>query len=225
MKLTLKDISIGYSAPVVTSIDAELNSGDFVCLVGRNGTGKSTLLKTIAGLQPPLQGQILVNGASFSRAHLPHIGIVLTQAPQLNNTTVFELVSYGRIQHQNLFASLSAEDIGAIEEAISTVGIQDLKDRKLDQLSDGEKQKAMIARALAQGTDVLLLDEPSAFLDYISRRELMHLLRVLAHQENKIILLSTHDIDLVNSFADVSWIISDHELRVSNSVLQFSQLT
>lgn len=206
MTLSLKNVTIGYSAPLVSAIDAELVSGDFVCLVGRNGTGKSTLLKTIAGLIPPLAGEI---------SALKEVAIVLTQVPDLPNTTVFELVSYGRIPYLNLFAKLREEDKKAVTEAIETVGIKELTNRKISQLSDGEKQKAMIARALAQGSEILLLDEPSAFLDYPSKHELMSLLKNLAHEKNKAVLLSTHDLDLVNKYADKVWEVKDHLFRQS----------
>jgi len=206
MTLSIKNVTIGYSAPLVSAIDAELVSGDFVCLVGRNGTGKSTLLKTIAGLIPPLAGEVSAT---------KEVAIVLTQVPDLPNTTVFELVSYGRIPYLNLFAKLREEDKKAVTEAIETVGIKELTNRKISQLSDGEKQKAMIARALAQGSEILLLDEPSAFLDYPSKHELMSLLKNLAHKKNKAVLLSTHDLDLVNKYADKVWEVKDHLFRQS----------
>lgn len=208
MNLVLKNISIGYSAPVVSSIDAELHSGDFICLVGRNGSGKSTLLKTLSGLTKPLSGIL-------SPIADNEVGIVLTQVPDLRNTTVFELVSYGRIPHQNILASLRKNDIVAIETAIETVGIKALSNRQVSELSDGEKQKAMIARALAQGTEILLLDEPSAFLDYPSKREFMQLLKDLAHNDRKAILLSTHDVELAKNYADTIWHLKNNTLTVS----------
>lgn len=210
--MLLNKLCIGYkskqgkSAPMVKDIDAELRPGEFVCLVGRNGCGKSTLLKTIAGLINPLSGTIESTSPS-------DIGIVLTEIPRLRNTTVFELVSYGRLPHLNLFAKLRQEDIDAVNNAIETVGIAALKDRKTCELSDGERQKTMIARALAQGSDILLLDEPSAFLDYPSKHELMQLLSFLAHNEQKSIILSTHDLDLVKQYADKVW-------EISNSILK-----
>lgn len=207
MSILLQDISIGYSAPVVSSIDAELLSGSFTCLVGRNGTGKSTLLKTIAHLIKPL-------GGNMSGKH--SVGIVLTSFPPLQNTTVEELVSYGRIPYQNLIASINETDRRAICEALDTVGISTFRSRMVHELSDGEKQKVMIARALAQGTDVLLLDEPSAFLDYPSKFALMQLLTDLAHNRGKTILLSTHDVELAVRFADTIWHINDKHLSVTS---------
>lgn len=212
MTISLKDISIGYSAPLASAIDAELSSGDFICLIGRNGTGKSTLLKTISNLTKPLHGEIQYS----KQSNKSNVALVLTQVPDLPNTTVFELVSYGRIPYLNIFSKLRDSDIIAVNQAIETVGINKLRDRKVNQLSDGEKQKAMIARSIAQGSDVILLDEPSAFLDYPSKHELMILLKRLAHECGKAILLSSHDLDLVKTHADKVWKISDRRMIIIN---------
>lgn len=207
--LRLSNLNIGYndSAPVVMSIDAELSDGCFCCLLGRNGTGKSTLLRTIAGLQLPLSGTI---------ERPDSIGIVLTGIPNLLNTKVREMVAYGRLAHTGIWGRLHDEDYVMADEAIRLVGIQDIADRLLSTLSDGEKQKTMIARAIAQQSPLLLLDEPSAFLDYPSRRELMHLLQDLAHNHRKIILLSTHDVELAAASADILWIINDKTMVKKN---------
>jgi len=207
--LKLHHISIGYgnSAPVVTAIDAELSAGCFCCLLGRNGTGKSTLLRTIAGLQPPLSGKI---------DRPDSIGIVLTYVPNLLNTRVREMVAYGRLAYTGIWGRLSEEDYSIADKAIHEVGIDDIATRLLSTLSDGEKQKTMIARAIAQQSPLLLLDEPSAFLDYPSRREMMYLLTELAHQHQKAILLSTHDVELAVQWADILWIINDHEMIKKN---------
>lgn len=207
--LRLSNLNIGYnnSAPVVSSIDAELSDGCFCCLLGRNGTGKSTLLRTIANLQHPLSGTI---------ERPDSIGIVLTHIPNLLNTSVREMVAYGRLGHTGIWGRLHDEDYVMADEAIRMVGIQDIADRLLSTLSDGEKQKTMIARAIAQQAPLLLLDEPSAFLDYPSRRELMHLLQDLAHIHGKTILLSTHDVELAAASADVLWIINDKTMVKKN---------
>lgn len=220
MTISLKDISIGYSAPLVSAIDAELSSGDFICLIGRNGTGKSTLLKTISSLTKPLQGEIQYSEQSTKS----NVALVLTQVPDLPNTTVFELVSYGRIPYLNIFSKLREEDIIAVNQAIETVGINRLRDRKFNLLSDGEKQKAMIARAIAQGSEVILLDEPSAFLDYPSKHELMVLLKRLAHECGKAILLSSHDLDLVKTHADKVWEISEKRMITINDASEVSSI-
>lgn len=211
--MKLQSLSIGYnsSAPIVRSIDAELLRGTFTCLLGRNGTGKSTLLMTLAGQLAPLSGSIIYNNVSSS-AKDSTPALVLPKAPDLQNTTVRELVCYGRLPYTGLFGRLHEADYLAADEAISRVGITHLADRKINLLSDGERQKALIARGLAQGSDTLLLDEPSAFLDYPSRRALMTLLKELSHADKKTILLSTHDVELATQYADRLWVIEDHHL-------------
>lgn len=207
--MILKSLSIGYkhSAPVATAIDAELSIGTFCCLLGRNGSGKSTLLRTIAKLQSPLSGEIICP---------EQVGIVLTQVPELQNTTVREMVAYGRLGTTGWLGKLRKEDYEAADLAIRQVGIEPLKDRFFATLSDGEKQKTMIARAIAQASPLLLLDEPSAFLDYPSRHELMLMLQRLAHEQGKTILLSTHDVELALNHADLLWLLKEgHLLRFS----------
>lgn len=204
--MTLKNLSVGYnnSAPIVEAIDAELSAGTFCCLLGRNGTGKSTLLRTIARLMKPLQGEVLCP---------EHVGIVLTQVPDLQNTTARQMVAYGRLGNTGWLGTLRAEDYEAADEAIRLVGIEALAERLLSNLSDGERQKTMIARAIAQSSPLLLLDEPSAFLDYPSRRELMQLLQKLAHNQGKTILLSTHDVELALDKADLIWLLKEGQLQ------------
>lgn len=211
--MILKNLSIGYSgsAPIVSAIEAELACGQFICLLGRNGSGKSTLLRTLAGLQPLLSGSI--HSTFHSTLSSFHTTTLVTpHCPDLQHTTVSELVAYGRLPHTGVFGKLSAIDHQAAEEAIERVGIKALSNRLIHTLSDGERQKALLARALAQGSPTLLLDEPSAFLDYPSRRQLMQLLVTLAHDEGKAILLSTHDVELASQYADQLWIIHNHAL-------------
>ena len=204
--MQLKSLSIGYnsSAPIVTSIDAELLPATFTCLLGRNGTGKSTLLLTLAGQLAPLHGHIIYKEQ--------HPALVLPKMPELTNTTVRELVAYGRLPYTGLFGKLNASDYEAADAAIERLGITALAGKFTHQISDGERQKALIARGLAQGSHTLLLDEPSAFLDYPSRRQLMEQLQHLAHTEGKTILLSTHDVELASAYADKLWIIQNHQL-------------
>ncbi len=206
--MRIEQLTIGYksSAPIVTSIDAELLPATFTCLLGRNGTGKSTLLMTLAGQLAPLHGHIIYNKEEL------HPALVLPKMPELTNTTVRELVAYGRLPYTGLFGKLKASDYEVADTAIERLGITALADKFTNQISDGERQKALIARGLAQGSDNLLLDEPSAFLDYPSRRQLMEQLQHLAHTEGKTILLSTHDVELATSYADKLWIIQDHRL-------------
>lgn len=217
--MLLRNLSIGYkkSAPIVESIDAELHLGEFVCLTGRNGTGKSTLLRTLADLQAPLSGDIIIEtkGESKTASSKPNCAIVLTHAPALNNTTVRLMVAWGRLPYTGIFGRLKEADLTKADEAIRTIGIESLTERNFVSLSDGERQKTMIARALAQETDYLLLDEPSAFLDHPSKVELMATLRKLAHEKHKAILLSTHDLELAQNYADKIWNIQEKRLTAS----------
>lgn len=219
--LCLENVSIGYDKKVVASgITASLEPGELVCLLGRNGIGKSTLLRTIAGFQPKLSGKITIGDKTletFERKELARtIGIVLTDRTDLQEMTVEELVSLGRSPYTGFFGNLSAEDKEKVEGALSLVGITELRNRRVMTLSDGERQKAMIAKTLAQQTHVILLDEPTAFLDFQSRIELFALLKKLAREEKKTILMTTHDVHLALRFADVVWLFGKDEKGETN---------
>jgi iron complex transport system ATP-binding protein len=200
ISLRLINLSTGYKpgAPVFTGVSTELKGGTLSGLIANNGVGKSTLLKTIAGALQPLAGEIRLNDVLLH--HLPlkeiakHVSIVLTEKPQLPGLTVFDAVSMGRYPYTNIFGSLGEKDVEVVSACIDRCGIKDLQQKNCLELSDGEFQKVMIARALAQQTDVLLLDEPTAFLDFSSKRKLFELLREIAEKENKIILVSSHDL-------------------------------
>lgn len=214
--MRIENLSIGYNQAIVTGINQELTPGSFVCLTGRNGTGKSTLLKTLTCLLPPLSGHISLDDKDlrqFTQAEIAlKIGLVLTHIPDLPNTTLRELVAYGRLPYSSWLGKIHKHDWLIADTAIQSLGISLLSSCKIHQLSDGERQKAMIARALAQGTEYLLLDEPSAFLDYESKQELMELLVTLAHEQQKAILLSTHDLELAKQYADQIWRIDANKL-------------
>jgi iron complex transport system ATP-binding protein len=213
--VALKDLSIGYdrNKVVVQNISVEFASGNLIGLVANNGVGKSTLLKTLSGNLNPISGKITIGEIDITS--IPHIelakriAIVLTEKPQLAGFTVYDLVALGRFPHTNMFGSLTEHDKAVINSSISLCGINALQDKRCNELSDGEFQKAMIARALAQQTDVLLLDEPTAFLDYSSKRKLFTLLKDIAEKENKIVLVSSHDIEILTEFAHAVYLIQD----------------
>ena len=220
--ILLKKLSIGYrqktdSRKVLKDINLSIFSGELVCLLGPNGIGKSTLLRTLSGLLPKLSGTIMINGRAleeYSEKELSkQVGVVLTDHPQLRNMRVEELVALGRSPYTNFFGGLSSEDKVFVDEAISLVGIDKLRGRMIRELSDGERQKVMIARALAQQTPVIILDEPTAFLDFPSKVEVMKLLRNLAHDMHKTILLSTHDLDLAVRLADTLLQVADSGIQ------------
>ena len=208
MIISLSQLSVGYSLshPVISDINLELRSGQLACLIGENGIGKSTLLKTLTGFLPKLKGSLLLGNRdieSFSQRELARqVSIVLTQKPDVQNLTIEEIIGLGRSPYTGFFGRLRAEDRKVVDDAIATMGIEKLRGRMIQTLSDGERQKVMIAKALAQETPVILLDEPTAFLDFPSKAETFQSLQRMAHERDKLILLSTHDLELAVRFAD-----------------------
>lgn len=223
--LVLSNLAIGYTAgkrehQVVETIDAALHSGELVSLIGANGAGKSTLLRTVSAFQLPLSGTITyrgVNNKITAASQLSRqLAIVLTGRQPIYNLTVREVVAMGRTPHTGLSGRIGTHGSNIVEEAMERMGIANLADRMIDTLSDGERQKAMIAKALAQETPIILLDEPTAFLDFSSRVQLMQTLRRLAHDSNKAILLSTHDLELALQLSDRLWLIDKGRLHIGS---------
>lgn len=210
--LQLTDITIGYpSKPIAEHLSAHLNKGRLTCLIGRNGTGKSTLMRTIAGFQQPLHGTMPF--ASLSPNDLAKtVGVVLTERPDLQGMTVFEMAAMGRSPYTGFWGTLSDDDTAIVNDAIDLVGMSSFAKRRISTLSDGETQKVMIAKALAQQTPLILLDEPTAFLDYPSKVETLLMLRRLCHEEGKTVLLSTHDLDVAMRLTDDVWFMKKGEL-------------
>ena len=219
--LVISDATVGYgkghgSVAVISSINASLNGGELVVLIGRNGAGKSTLLRTLAAYQLPLSGKIELSGENVKEMApcdiARNISVVLTEVPQpvLN---VRELVSLGRMPYTNLLGRLSARDNDIVSGAMEEMGILHLAGRKVSSLSDGERQKCMIAKALAQETPVIMLDEPTAYLDYPSKVHLMSMLGSLAHKKGKAVLVSTHDIELALRLADRIWLVDNGSMH------------
>lgn len=208
MIISLSQLSVGYSSshPVISDINLELKSGQLACLIGENGIGKSTLLKTLTGFLPKLNGSLLLDNRdieSFSQREIARqVSIVLTQKPDVQNLTIEEIIGLGRSPYTGFFGRLRAEDRKVVDDAIATMGIEKLRGRMIQTLSDGERQKVMIAKALAQETPVILLDEPTAFLDFPSKAETFQSLQRMAHERDKLILLSTHDLELAVRFSD-----------------------
>ena len=225
MKLT--DVSVGFRSRhgeahiLAKDVNAQLEAGRLTCLVGRNGMGKSTLLRTMAGFQPLLKGEIVMddNGAALSKLSNGElsrlVSVVLTGNSDVHGLTVEELVGLGRSPYTNFWGSLTENDHHVVDKAMAQTGVTALRKRRVETLSDGERQKAMTAKALAQQTPVMLLDEPTAFLDYPSKVETLQLLARLAHEQNKAVLFSSHDLELAFCYADVVWQLEDGHLIVS----------
>lgn len=224
--LQLENLTIGYvnqrpQKVVHSGINLSLKKGELTCLLGTNGAGKSTLLKTLSGFQMGIQGKVFLEGDEIhfiSKKKLARkLSVVLTDSIAAGNLTVYEVVSFGRYVYSDFFGRLSAKDDEMIRYALECVGISHFAKRNISELSDGERQKVMIAKAIAQETPLILLDEPTAFLDLPSRVEIMVLLRKLSAENGKTILLSTHDLDLALQLADKIWLMAKNREIVSGA--------
>lgn len=216
--LSAKNLLIGYKKKaenlvIAKDLDLELHTGELVCLMGKNGIGKSTLLRTLIGVQPALAGEIRLKEAlmqTISRQHIAqNISVVLTEKLEASNLTVYELVALSRHPYTNWLGKLQEKDKKEIDLALQQTDLSDLWDKKVDELSDGQVQRVMICRALAQNTELIILDEPTAHLDIHHKIETFHLLKKLARELNKCILISTHEIQLGLQIADVIWLMNE----------------
>ncbi len=205
--IQLEDISLGYnSMALLEGVTQNIPHSTLVSLLGRNGAGKSTLMRAIAGLQSPLSGRILLDGHDActlneqQRAML--VSIVTTERVRIPNMSCRSLVALGRSPHTDWLGRLSVDDAQAVDQALAMVQMEHFADRSCDRLSDGELQRIMIARALAQQTPIIMLDEPTAFLDITARYKLTELLRTLAHELHKTVLFSTHELSLALRCSD-----------------------
>lgn len=224
--LNLKNLTTGYkskggSAIVTSDINVDLYRGELVCLIGPNGAGKSTLMRTISGSQKPIAGEVFLDGADiFSippKQLAKKLSVVLTERVNAGMLSAYEVIALGRYPHTNWSGKLDAKDHKIIQEAIAMTGAQELVDRSLSELSDGERQKIMIARAFAQEPEIMILDEVTAFLDLPRRVEIMKLLRNMASESGKSILLSTHDMDLALRGSDRIWLLpKDGSLHIGS---------
>ena len=214
--IRLRDLSIGYpdkhnTKRVAEHLNASIHSGELTCLLGTNGVGKSTLLRTLSAFQPPLSGTIDLLDRPLStyddRQLATVIGVVLTEKSDIRNMTVEELVGLGRSPYTGFWGTLKEGDRRIVHEAIARVRIEPLTQRMVHTLSDGERQKVMIAKALAQETPIIFLDEPTAFLDFPSKVEVMQLLHNLTHTLQKTVFMSTHDLELALQIADKIWLM------------------
>jgi len=235
----IRNLSVGYKTrngfkPVFENLSASLYIGGLTCLMGANGVGKSTLLRTLSGFQPKLAGEIRILGKSiddYTDKELARtIGVVLTERPNVGDLSVTELIGMGRSPYTGFWGRLNPIDETVVKEVISWMRIEELADRQVLTLSDGEWQKVMIAKTLAQETPLIYLDEPTAFLDFPSKVEIMHLLLDLARSTGKTVFLTTHDVELALQIADTLWLMdkkngmtvgTPDELRSNGSIENF----
>ena len=224
--LLLENLSTGYAEPrgrrtVSSDLNLGIASGEVVMLMGPNGSGKSTLMHSIAGLLPPLSGQVKILGRSLARLGRKEVAqalsLALTERVEGGNMTVWDVVALGRYPYTNFFGKLQREDEKMVSEAIEQSHLKGMEQRLIAELSDGERQRVMVARALAQDTPLILLDEPTAHLDLPSRLDLVLMLRRLAHELGKSMLVSTHELDLALSWGDRLWLM-DREGKVVSDI-------
>lgn len=212
------DLAVGYRNrkrifTVMKGISLQARRGELVALIGRNGTGKSTLLRTIVGLQPPLDGKIMLDGRSLrdtGTSELPRIvSFVSTEPVAVRNIRVCDVVALGRFPYTNWIGTRTAADNDAVTAAMEATGMAGLAERSIDSISDGERQRTLIARSLAQDTGLLVMDEPTAFLDLPSRYGIVSLLRSLTRDKGKCVIYSTHDLDTAINEADRIWLMTE----------------
>jgi len=220
--LQIKDLSVGYirkgktHGVIQSNINLSARKGELVAVAGSNGSGKTTLLRTLCRLLPPLKGEIFINGRSFTE--IPRsdfariISFVSTEQLNVDRMSVFNLVSLGRFPYTNWLGKLSEKDLQIVNKSVELTSLNNIISENIDEISDGERQKAMIARALAQDSHVIVLDEPTAFLDLGNKFEIVSILLDMARQKNKIIIFSVHDLNLALQVADKLWLFSNNEI-------------
>ncbi|WP_196893810.1 ABC transporter ATP-binding protein [Aureivirga marina] len=218
--LQCKNLTIGYSEKKKKTIIREglnlnLPKGKMVSLLGKNGIGKSTLLRTISKIQPAISGEIFLKNQSLEEISAQDlakiVGLVLTDHLPPSNLSVFELIALGRQPYTNWVGKLHEKDIKIVKNALEITSISDLADKKYYQLSDGQLQKVMIARAIAQDTDIIILDEPTAHLDIHHKIETFQLLKTIVETTNKTVLISTHEVHLAMELSDILWLFTPDE--------------
>lgn len=223
--LKTSNLAIGYSSKkaqtiIASDLNIELKKGTFVCLLGKNGIGKSTLLRTLSKVQPKLSGDIFINDKNLEAYNSNDLSktmsLVLTERLPESNLTVFELIALGRQPYTNWVGSLTENDINKIIEAIQLTNIEHLARKKYYELSDGQLQKVLISRALAQNTDIIILDEPTAHLDVQHKMETFQLLQKLSGDLGKTIIVSSHEIHLALQSANELWLMPDNDFIIGN---------
>ena len=217
--IEIKQLEIGYRSKrkqtsVFKGLNASFQSGSLIGLIGDNGVGKSTLLKTLTGYLKPLHGSVLIQGENLESLSFEKkatlISIVTTEKIGGFNLTVYDVVALGRTPYLSMFGKLMPDDIAVIERSLERLGLASLKDTLMEELSDGQRQKVMIAKSLAQETPIILLDEPTAFLDYTSKHKLFEDLKILSLEEQKLIIVSSHDIDLMQKYMTKALYLKEH---------------
>ena len=224
MKVLVKctDVSMGYAAkPVLEKVDASLEKGRIYCIFGRNGSGKTTMLKSMAGMLPVLRGDILLDGRISTRmspAELARMrSVVLTGRPDIASLKVEDFVSYGRYPYTRWLGRMGESDREKVDLSLEEAGVTNLRHRNIEELSDGEMQKVSIARALAQDTDIMFLDEIASHLDLVNKAEIFSLLKSIARSRESCIVFTSHDIQFSLQLADDFIVLKDGMARSYSS--------
>lgn len=217
--LETKNLGIGYEKALIEPINFNINKGELIGIIGKNGIGKSTLLKTLMRIIPPLSGEILLENQNLNNLNTNNfaqkIAVVLTEKIPLSQFTVYEILKMGRFPHSNWLFKMTNKDNEVLEKVIETTQLQELVYKKAHQLSDGMLQKVMIARALVQDTPIILLDEPTTFLDLENTFQIFELLKKISQEQQKTILFSTHQLEIALQICSKIILISD-----SNAILE-----
>ncbi|MFT6069440.1 MAG: iron complex transport system ATP-binding protein [Bacteriovoracaceae bacterium] len=210
--LEVKNLSVGYEKKVILSnLDLSISKGEMICLMGPNGSGKSTLLKSLVGILPFLEGEVQINGKRIDKIKQEElskiVSIVLTHKGDVQGLTVEDVVRLGRFPHTNRFGKLQKSDRNIIKESIETMNLEGIREKLISELSDGQIQKVFIARALAQDTELIILDEPTTYLDIANKMELMSILTSISKEKGKTLLFSSHDWSLALEMCPKAWLL------------------
>lgn len=219
--INFSQLAVGYNREIISGLEGEIQRGQIIALMGINGIGKSCFLKTLSGLMPPIKGEYVLNGKKlqeYSMLELAKlISVVLTDKIDIDYLLVSEFIALGRTPYTNNWGIANIDDKKIIAEAIKLLGLDDLKEKYFSTLSDGQKQKVLLARALVQSPEYMFLDEPTTFLDLPSKIELMNLFKKISRDKHIAIFFSTHDIELIKSSVDQIWLIDNQGYLHRNS--------
>lgn len=212
--LEAKNLSVGYEKKsILTNLDLKISKGEMICLMGPNGSGKSTLLKSLVGILPFLSGEVQINGSRLDKIKKEElskiVSIVLTNKGNVQGLTVEDVVRLGRFPHTNRFGKIQKSDRRIIKESIETLDLESIRGNLISELSDGQVQKVFIARALAQDTDLIILDEPTTYLDIANKMELMSTLSRISKEKGKTLLFSSHDWELALEMCPKAWLLDN----------------
>lgn len=214
--LELKDVNIGYQTPLKKNINLNAYKGELIAVIGKNGSGKTTILKTIAKIIPALSGEVFIDNVNSKKISILNyaslIGFSAISSINTSNLSVYDIVRLGRTPHTSHLGKLSNKDIEAIEFAIKKTNLSDLRHKDITKISDGERQRTFIARLIAQQTEILIFDEPTAFLDVQTKHKIVSLFREIAKCSKKIVIFSTHDLKITIQNADKLWLFDKNKI-------------